>query len=88
MLVPQNARITCNTVPTLMFKVQWDEDRFEYVALDTAGTLLMASPDIDTAIGSARRVASAASRSGVRVFVMVRGHDGSLSHDSTAEPTD
>jgi hypothetical protein len=86
MLAQKHARGACNIVPTLMFKVRWDGDRREYVALDTAGALLGASSAQNEAICSARREASKTSRAGVRVIVMVQGDDGRLRHEWTAEP--
>jgi hypothetical protein len=86
MLAQKHARGACNIVPTLMFKVRWDVDRREYVALDTAGALLGASSDENEAIGSACREASKTSRAGVRVLVTVQSDDGRMRHEWTAEP--
>jgi hypothetical protein len=86
MFASKLARGACRTVPTLAFTVRWDEGRGEYVALDTCGTILGASPGKLNAIGSARQAATVTSQAGVRVLVMVEGDDGRLRCDWAAEP--
>lgn len=75
-------------VPTIAYTVRWDEDQRKYVTLDTGGSLLNASFDKSSAIGSARKEALLTSLSGIRVTVMVQEDDGKFRNEWIAEPPD
>ena len=88
MFARKRARTACDIVPTLLFRVRWDDQRVKYVAADTAGTSLGEFDDIAHAINCAHLRAISATEMGVRVLVVVQEKEGAEPNGWVAAPAD